>query len=342
MPTIKEIAQEAGVSTATVSNILNGKFHKVSDETRERVLDVVQKRGYKPNLIAQGLRSRSTKTIGIIAEDIAQFTTPEIAEGVMEICEEQGYRTVIQNLRLYQRWGGAWFDREALVDQVLRPAIQEFSEMMVDGIIYIAGHARTIPMPEEMRIPMVIVYAYPKDPTVPAIVIDDEKSAYDVTTYLIGQGHRKIALIAGSADNLHTKLRLRGYQKALFENSILYDPDLVVSGEWDREDAYRVSPKVIESGATAVFCMNDRMAGGFYRYCYEHKIRIGEDISVVGHDNEMVSEYYCPELTTMEIPLREIGRKAMNVFLHYSEIAPEEKLDRVSCVLRERASVRKI
>ena len=94
MITIKEIARECNVSPTTVSNILNGK-PKVSQETKERVLETVNRLGYRPNYIAQGLRNQKTKMIGIIAEDIAQFTTPEIVEGIMSYCEENGYRSIV-------------------------------------------------------------------------------------------------------------------------------------------------------------------------------------------------------------------------------------------------------
>ena len=112
MITIKEIARECNVSPTTVSNILNGK-PKVSQETKERVLETVNRLGYRPNYIAQGLRNQKTKMIGIIAEDIAQFTTPEIVEGIMSYCEENGYRSIVKNLRLYARWSDSWYNKEA-------------------------------------------------------------------------------------------------------------------------------------------------------------------------------------------------------------------------------------
>lgn len=106
MVTIREIADACGVSVATVSNVLNGRAN-VGLETRKRVLEVVRQKGYQPDYIARGLRKKKTNMIGIIAEDIAQFSTPAIMEGIMAYCEEKKYRTVIQNLRLYARWGEA-------------------------------------------------------------------------------------------------------------------------------------------------------------------------------------------------------------------------------------------
>lgn len=104
MVTIKEIAQECNVSAATVSNILNGK-ENVSAQTRERVLKVIEQRDYQPDHLARSLRKRKSNTIGVIAEDIGQFSTPAILEGIMRRCEREGYQTMIQNLCLYARWG---------------------------------------------------------------------------------------------------------------------------------------------------------------------------------------------------------------------------------------------
>ena len=141
MVTIKDIAEECNVSITTVSNVLNGK---AKEQTKQRILEVIQKRGYRPNTIAQGLRSQKTKTIGIIAEDIAQFTTPEIIEGIMSCCEERGYRTTVRNLRMYARWQDAWYYNETAYHSVLDPMLEELDSHMVDGVIYIAGHARRI------------------------------------------------------------------------------------------------------------------------------------------------------------------------------------------------------
>ena len=125
MITVKEIARRCGVSATTVSNILNGK-PKVSEETRQRVLDVIRETGYQPNYIAQGLRNRKTRMIGIIAEDIAQFSTPPIIEGMMEFFESRGYRTIVQNLRLYARWSDQWYEKDAEYHSILDPDFRSF------------------------------------------------------------------------------------------------------------------------------------------------------------------------------------------------------------------------
>ena len=170
MVTIKDIAEECNVSITTVSNVLNGKA-KVGEKTKQRILEVIEKRGYRPNAIAQGLRSQKTKNIAIIADDIAQFSTPEIIEGIMSYCEQRSYRTTVRNLRLYARWQDTWYNNDAAFHSILNPILDELNSHMVDGIIYIAGHARKINcFPENFGTPAVMAYAYDQNPMVPAVL----------------------------------------------------------------------------------------------------------------------------------------------------------------------------
>lgn len=347
MVTLKEIAKECNVSATTVSNILNGKTN-VGEETRKRVLEVVRLRGYQPNYIAQGLRNRRTKMIGIIAEDIAQFSTPVIMEGIMEYFEEMDYRALIENLRLYARWSDSWYDDEKAYRSVLEPALQELLSIKVDGMIYIAGHARTLRnFPNETSLPSVMVYAYTDSARVPSVVIDDEQGAYDMTKYLISMGHRDIVVLAGRADNIHTQKRLNGYQRALFESRILYNPGWIFYGDWSKESGYRLADKLYRTGATALFCMSDRMAGGLYDYFYEKGIRVGEDISIAGFDNQEMAEYLSPGLTTMELNLHRIGHEAARILLDRLAVEDGEGAEKetelyIPCNFIERKSVKRI
>ncbi|MBP1756794.1 MAG: transcriptional regulator, partial [Firmicutes bacterium] len=186
-----------GVSTSTISNILNGK-PKVSEETRLRILEIVKQSGYQPNYFAQGMRMQKTRMIGIIVEDLNEFSTSPIVEAIMAYCEEKNYRAILLNMRLYDKWQDTWYDDESKLQSVLQPAIRELLSIKVDGIMYIAGHCRVINcFPEDFTIPAIVVYAISKAPGFTSVVIDDEKGSYDMTRYLISMGHRKIGLIAG-------------------------------------------------------------------------------------------------------------------------------------------------
>ncbi len=346
MVTLKEIAQKCNVSATTVSNILNGKA-KASEETRQLVIQTVKEMGYQPNYIAQGLRNNKTRMIGIIAEDIAQFTTPEMIESMMECFEQHGYRAVVKNLRLYARWKDQWYNKDNDYHSILDPAMQDLVSMKVDGIVYIAGHARVIScFPDDFRIPAVMTYAYSGSSKVPSVAIDDVKSAYEMVRYLVEMGHRKIGVVGGRIDNIHTQKRLLGYQKALFEARVLFDPNLVVYGNWDLESGYAVVKPLVNAGCTAIFCMSDRMAGGVYDYLEEQGMKVGTDMSVASFDDWEGAAFFSPALTTTQIQLRDIGLTAAKLLVEKIEKgkAEAEKEGEVTellipCEMRIRNSV---
>jgi LacI family transcriptional regulator len=344
--TLKELAQMCGVSPSTISNILNGK-PKVSEETRLRVMEIVKQSGYQPNYFAQGMRMQKTRMIGIIVEDLNEFSTSPIVEAIMAYCEEKNYRTILLNMRLYDKWQDTWYDDESKLQSVLQPAIRELLSIKVDGIMYIAGHCRVINcFPEDFSIPAIVVYAISKAPGFTSVVIDDEKGSYDMTRYLISMGHRKIGLIAGIEDNLHTQKRILGYQRALFEEQILFNPDWIRYGDWKRQSGYEEAKRLVEEGVTAMFCMNDTMAAGAYDYLYESNLRVGQDISVVGCDNKEISEYLRPNLTTSDLGLPEIGRESAQIVLSMiegnCETRKEHEIVRMPCSIVERASVSRL
>ena len=346
MITVKEIAQMCNVSASTVSNILNGKPN-VGEETRRRVLEVVEQTGYQPNYFAQSMRKQSNKMISIIVEDLDEFSTAPIVEAAMAYCDDKGYRTILMNMRLYDKWKATWYDDGEKVKNVLKPAVQELQSIRVDGLIYIAGHCRHMDyFPEQFKIPTVFAYGLSKDARFPAVVIDDEKGGYDIGKYLLSMGHKKIGVIAGADDNLHTKARLAGFKRALAEADIAYDEDLVRYGEWNRESGYREVIYLLEKEITAIFCMNDSMAAGVYDFVYERGMEVGKDISIVGYDNKDLSDYLRPRLTTNELPLKRIGYKAAEILINTLESEEERKgkadVIKIPCEMIYRESVLKV
>lgn len=344
MVTLKEIARECNVSATTVSNILNGKA-RASEETKRLVLQKVQEKGYRPNYIARGLRTQKTGMIGIVAEDIAQFTTPAIIEGIMAYSEERGYRTAVYNLRMYSRWRDTWYDKEQQLRSVADPVMQELLSVRADGVIYVAGHARIVQcIPDDFAIPAVMAYAYSDSANVASIVIRDEESSYEMVKYLTSLGHERIGVVGGRADNIHTQKRLLGYQRALYDSRILFNPRLVRYGSWERESGRRETEYLVKEGATAIYCMADRMAGGVYDYLEAHGMKAGEDISVAGFDNQDIAEYFRPSLTTMDLPLGEIGQRAAEQLFYKMDGRAEEggakKVIEIPCRLVIRNSVK--
>ena len=340
MITLKELAAKCNVSIATVSNILNGKSN-VSEKTKERILKVVQETGYKPNYMARILRAHKTNTVGIIIDDVGAFSSPQLIEGVLDILEAKGYKAIIETLRLYSKWGNK--PDSAEYQKVVNDSVEEMLSIKVDGIIFIAAHAHNIEyFTQNLDIPIVITYAYQDANTIPSIKIDDFESSYKLTQYLISKGHKKIAVIQGDSTVRHEKDRLAGFEKALKEAGLELDKELLEPGYWTREGGKEACQKLFKRSKdfTCIFCFNDLMAAGVYDYLYENKKIPGKDYAVVGFDNREMSAYLTPGLTTMEIPLGDIGRESASVLLKKIDGKEIENLDiKIPCRLIERKSV---
>lgn len=285
MPTIKEIAKASGVSVATVSNIINEKG-KVSEETRIRVQKIIEEMNYTPNSVAKNLKTKNSRCIGVIAEDMTVFALPDIIDGITEYCEKEDYQILLVNLRLYKKFEDTYYRSDRYGDIVQRE-IQKLVAKQVEGIIYVAAHERLINVfPEQLPVPMVVAYDYTSHRGIPSVMVSDEQGARELVKYLISMGHRRIGVIAGKKYSMHTRSRLEGYQRALFEENV-----------------------------TAIFCMNDFMAGGAYDRLDERKLKVGRDIAVAGYDNREMAGYEKPPLTTMGLPLHDIGYRASEIIL---------------------------
>ena len=252
MITVKEVAKLCEVSPSTVSNILNGKPN-VGEETRQRVLQTIKETGYQPNYFASGMRKQNSKLLSIIVEDLNQFTTPPIVGAIMSYCEEKGYKAILMDLRMYDRWQDTWFQDEKKLISVLNPAIRETESIKADGCIYVAGHGRGINyFPKHYSVPTVIAYAKSEKDRFPSVLIDDENGGYDMGKYLISMGHKKICIITGTENNMHTQKRLAGYQRALFEAGIPYNPNWTFHGDWKKESGYQMAERVLEIKPTVI------------------------------------------------------------------------------------------
>lgn len=314
MATIKEIAKACNVSIATVSNILNGK-PGASEATRSLVLKTVEKMDYTPNYVAKNLKMRNTRSIGVIAEDMTIFSIPDIIDGITEYCQEIDYQILLTNMRLFKKYNDVYYNREDYFGLV-KQEIRKLMAKQVEGIIYVTAHERIMHcIPDNLPIPAVMAYGYTQSGKVPSVVVDDEHGAYEAVQYLIERGHKQIGVITGKNDSIHMQARLVGYQKALRDNGLLYNPEFIYYGDWNREAGYNGTEKLLDRGVTAIFCMNDIMAGGVYDRADELGLRIPEDISVVGYDNRELSSYYKPPLTTITLPLHDIGYRAAEVMI---------------------------
>ncbi len=338
--TIKEIASITGVSVATVSNIINNKG-RVGEDTRKRVEKAIREYHYTPNSVAKNLKTKTSRSIGVIAEDMTVFVMPEIIDGITEYCEENDYHILLVNLRLYKKYSDTYYKTNHHREQV-KAEIQKLISMQVDGIIYVAAHERVNDViPRNLSVPVVMAYSFSNRDEVPSVVVNDQGGAEKVTEYLLSKGHERIGVIAGKKESIHTLSRLEGYQRALLQHHILYDPDLVVYGDWDRQSGRDAMEHLMEKQPTAIFAMNDVMAGGVYDWLKDHEMVPGSDVAVVGYDNQVMSAYENPPLTTVGLPLRDIGYRAGEQIIDMlSDDSPSRSGQvNVDCMLCERESV---
>mgnify|MGYP004450503757 CR=1 FL=1 len=331
MITLKELSSKCGVSIATISNVINGKDN-VSEKTRKLVMDIVKETGYQPNILASSLRSTSSKTIGIIVEDITAFSSPTVIEGIMAYCEKAGYRNSLLNLRLYAK---EIFDSGDKFIQAVEQAVRQALSMKVDGIIFLAAHSRKLSIfTETLPVPAVVAYASSINPKVPSVLINDEQAAYDMICYMISKGWKKIGMAAGEADSIHTIRRKNGLKRALEESGLEYRQEWILDGIWKRTSGYELAAKLIANGVDAIFCGNDNIAAGVCDYLRDQGLVPGKDIGVAGFDGQEFSAYTNPPLSTMKLPLNIIGEKAGELII--SQINGEDYYDREiteDCVL---------
>jgi len=294
LTTIRDIAKLAGVAPSTVSHVLNGTA-PVSKKTKEKVDKVITATNFRPNSIAKSLKQKKTYTIGILTDNISGPFVPPIIDGIEQYLYENNYSTLIVKVREEQKW-----DYKEL-----------FKFKQVDGIIFASSWVREIEW-EKPTIPYTYVYGYSQDHTGDYIIPDDYKGAYDATMHLIHLHHNKIGFINGPIDWYASLERLKGFMAAHHDVGLTIYPKWIKTGDWGGDSGYKVAEQLLtgREKPTAIFAGNDVMASGVMLYCWKHGIRIPEDLSIIGFDNQPISSLLIPKLTTIELPTYEMGKLA--------------------------------
>jgi len=312
--TIKDIARESGVSTATVSYVINGT-RPVTPEKRQRVLDVITRTNYQPNRVAKSLRTKKTHTIGVLAEDIIDFPTVGIINGISEYVEQTDYNILLNDLRMLDSLFNKYDQVVHQKDKINKALSFLIFGAKVDAVIYVGMFNRDISgIITNMNKPIVIAYSTSSDEHIYSVTYENEDVAAELTRHLIDKGHKRIAVITGLAHTTPAQVRLKGINRAFKEAGLILDSALVRNGDWERNSGYTCMKDLLEHESdalpTAVLAMNDLMAVGAMDAIREKKLRVPKDISVVGFDNRKVSEFVFPKLTTVEIDLKAIGYTA--------------------------------
>jgi LacI family transcriptional regulator len=301
---IRQVADEAGVSVATVSQVLNAvEGARISEETRRRVHATAERLCYVPNRMARGLRTQRSGTLGLISDQIA--TTPYaglMILGAQQAALRHGFTLVLFNT-----------ERDpALEDREIRSLLQ----FQVDGILYATMYHRVVTLPPVLSsVPTVLLDCEAADLTVPAVVPHEVAGGRTAVEELLAHGHRRIGFATHSDNVPATAGRLQGYKEALAAAGIPFDPALVASDASEASGGYRASRVLLDQAdrPTAIFCYNDRMAMGAYRAAAELGLKIPTDLSIVGFDNqEIIAAGLHPDLTTVALPHNEMGAWAVN------------------------------
>jgi LacI family transcriptional regulator len=329
---IKDVAQRAGVSVTTVSHVLNDAPGKrISDETRSRVRRAADELSYRPNGVARSLRLQRSQILAMVSDQIA--TTPHaglIILGAQEAASKHGWLLMLVNS------GG---DRETE-----RAEIQALQQRQVDGFLYASMYHRVVDLPPELGdSPVTLLDARCDDQRIPSVAPDEVQGGQAATQLLLDAGHRRIGLVNNVDDIPATTGRLEGYLRALREAGVEPDDDLVVTDFSDASGGYRSGLALLDRAPrpTAIFCFNDRMAMGLYQAAAERGLRIPEDLSVVGFDNqELIADGLRPGLTTVALPHYEMGAWAVETLIRRlkdPDVSPQQVLLR--CPVVARASV---
>jgi LacI family transcriptional regulator len=304
--TIFDVAEKAGVSHTTVSRVLNHKDN-VSAETRARVLRAMEQLGYISNVHARRLAGGLSRVIGLLVDHLNTGYTEELIRGIDEALEAQNY-----NLMLYTTHRQE--TREAAY-------VTKMTHDFADGLILIVprnekAYLETL---QDRKFPYVLIDAQGSNQHVPSIITTNRKGGYDATTYLIKIGHQRIGFITGEMAYGCAPERLAGYQAALADHGMVFDPELVSEGNFLQPQGYQCTRHLLSlpNPPTALFVSNDVMAFGAMEAACEYGLRIPNDLSIIGFDDIPQAAHMHPSLSTVHQPLEEMGRSAANLLCQY-------------------------
>ncbi|MEV6984676.1 LacI family DNA-binding transcriptional regulator [Sphaerisporangium sp. NPDC051017] len=303
-PSIGRVAELAGVSASTVSHTLNG-HRPVSAATRKRVLDAIEQLGYRPNVLARGLRTARSQTIGLIIPDITDPFYPMLARGVQDVLGPAGYHEIITNTD-----GERELERFALEQMIAR---------QVDGIAFAVfhTHAGDLRPAIDMGIPVVRLGGRLVQPGVDLVHSDDEGGAAEATGYLLDQGYDRIGFVCGPQADGPAAERVTGHLATLARRGFRPEPGLIVHTHFSRAGGTAGTLRLLDlpRPPRAVLCANDIMAIGALDAARRRGLDVPGDLAVMGFDDIEAATLVSPQLTTMANPARLIGQACGRILL---------------------------
>lgn len=304
MPTIRDVARLAGVAPITVSRAINNSGY-VSEETRQRVEQAVEKLGYIPNMLGPSLRSQQTMTLAVIITDITNPFWTTVTRGVEDVAKANGYSTILCNTDESQE------EQEQYLQMLLRRRI--------DGILLVPARSEpdAIELIQKQDVPVVVMDRRVPGVDVDIVRADSEEGAYQLTKQLLSLGHRHVAMLAGPKHVSTSVDRVRGYQRALEEAGIESDEDRIYWGNFTQKAGFKMAQKVVDltPRPTALFAANNFIAIGAIQALKKKNLRVPEDIALVTVDDIPPAYTLEPFLTVATQPARELGQQATQLLL---------------------------
>ena len=306
MPTIKDVARLAGVSTATVSHVINGTRY-VSQELYTRVTEAMERLKYHPNRLAQSLRSGETKSIGLIVPDNSNPFFCEVARICEDVGFQNGYNVFLCN-------SDDSVEKESAYINML-------IAKQIDGLILISSGSDSTALRELARLNIPVVITDRDSPRLAydRVLVNNQRGGYQATRHLIELGHRRIACISGPEKMLTSQQRVNGYRRALKEAGIAAHPKYLLHGDFrfqSGEDAMQ-QLLLVDPRPTAVFACNDLMAIGALRALHRAGLQAPEQLSLIGFDNISFASVVVPALTSIAHPVKELAQTSMKLLLDH-------------------------
>jgi LacI family transcriptional regulator len=306
-PTMTDIAKAIGVSQSTVSLVLNGAVGaKFSDETRKKVLKAAQELGYDlPARVVIPAAVGERNLIVYLADEISTSPHPVVnIDGARDAAWSNGYM-----LAVYSTHGNAEME-ERVLKTLLNPAIA--------GVIYATVFTRKVTVPKALlKVPTVLLNCYTTDHTLSSVVPAEVVGGHTATAHLINAGHRRIGFINGETWQDAAKDRLKGYRQAIATADLPFAENLVRDGDWSSGKGFEHTLSLMRepNPPTAIFCANDLMALGAIEALKQLGLRVPEDVSVLGYDDQEIARHTHPPLSTVVLPNYELGRWAVETLL---------------------------
>jgi len=313
--TINDVAKHAEVSIKTVSRVINNEI-SVRQTTRDKVLAAVEALNYQPNLAARNLAGSKSYSIAYVYDNPNAYYIIDMQKGILSACKKQGYELLIHPCNAKD---------DNIIDEITRMVKHS----------RIAGLVLTPPFSEmpdfvakmkalDIKIVRIMSGDVAPDNLTPCIMVNDHEAAYNITQHLIDLGHKKIGFIEGGAEHKSSSERLSGYKKALINNNLKIDENLIIHAEYSFESGVHGAKQLMaeENKPTAIFSCNDEIAAGALFAARLMNIAIPEQLSIVGFENSPFSRQTWPTLTTADQPNDQIAENATNLLIAHARNQP--------------------